>query len=104
MVPPSASTPACRETSNRIARSTLRSEFTFLVSVRVPKASWPIGRSDRLTSQRIEPCSMRTSETPSDSSSSRRWATYARATCGASRPAPSIGLVTISITGTPARL
>ena len=45
---------------------------TFLVSVRVPSPPAPAGARDRFTSQRKEPCSMRTSETPRPSSSSRR--------------------------------
>ena len=104
MVPPSVSTVAWRWISNRAARSTLRSELTFLVSERVPKVSVPCGRSDRLTSQRIWPLSIRASETPRDLISSRSSATYALATSGARSPAPTIGLVTISISGMPARL
>ena len=76
----------------------------FLVSVRVPNSSWPMGRSDRLESTRMEPWSMRASETPSALTRSRSADTYARATSGARSPAPMMGLVTISISGTPARL
>jgi hypothetical protein len=47
---------------------------------------------------------MRTSDTPSARSSSRSWVMYARATFGAAAPVPKTGLVTISISGTPARL
>ena len=104
IVPPEESTAACRWISNRAARSTERSELTFLVSERVPNFSVPLGRSDRFTSQRIWPCSMRASETPSALMSSRSSATYALATSGARSPAPSIGLVTISMSGMPARL
>jgi hypothetical protein len=62
--------PACRMISERTARSTERSELTFLVSVRVPHSS-PGLLSEVLTSQRSEPCSMRTSETPSERMMSR---------------------------------
>ena len=103
--PPAASTAACRPISYRTARSTLRSELTFFVSVRVPSGASPaVGRSDTFASQRSEPCSIRTSETPSARSRSRRVDTYARATSGARSPVPAIGLVTISISGMPARL
>ena len=47
----------------------MRSELTFFVSVRVPHSAAPIALSDVFTSQRSEPCSMRTSETPSARSS-----------------------------------
>ncbi len=104
IVPPAFRTAACRWISNRAARSTLRSELTFFVSLRVPNFVAPLGISDRLTSQRIWPISMRASDTPRARMSSRSSATYARATSGARSPAPSIGLVTISISGMPARL
>ncbi len=104
MVPPSPSTAACRWISKRTERSTLRSEFTFLVSLRVPNASLPCGRRDRFTSQRSCPISILASETPRVLISSRSSATYARATSGARAPAPVIGLVTISMRGMPARL
>ncbi len=64
IVPPDESTAAWRWISKRAARSTERSELTFFVSLRVPNFSVPFGRSDRLTSQRIWPISMRASETP----------------------------------------
>ncbi len=104
IVPPDDSTAACRWISKRAARSTERSELTFLVSLRVPNLSAPFGISDRLTSQRIWPISMRASDTPSARMSSRSSRTYARATSGARSPAPVIGLVTISMSGMPARL
>ena len=62
--PPPSSTSAWRSISERTARSTERSELTFFVSVRVPHSS-PGRFSEVLTSQRSEPCSMRTSLTPS---------------------------------------
>jgi len=86
------------------ARSTLRSEFTFLVSVRSPNSVAPFGISETFASHRSEPCSIRTSETPRLSIRSRRNDTYAFATCGAFAPVPVIGLVTISTSGVPARL
>ena len=109
---PDVSTAACRCTSYRTARSTERSEFTFLVSVRVPNVcrgpsvSSPVSRgaSERFTSQRSEPCSIRTSLTPRPSSRSRSCATYALATSGTISRVPRIGLVTISMSGMPARL
>ena len=78
--------------------------MTFLVSVRVPSPPSPAGASDRFTSARIEPWSIRASETPSATISSRSWATYAFAISGAFSRVPMIGLVTISISGMPARL
>ena len=102
--PPESSTSACRATSERTARSTERSEFTFFVSVRVPSTSEPRGDSDVFTSARSEPSSIRTSETPSERSRSRSSVTYARATSGARNPVPGTGLVTISTSGMPARL
>ena len=95
---------AWRCISKRTARSTDRSEFTFLVSVRIPSPPSPLGDSDRFTSQRSDPCSMRTSLTPRPSNISRSWPTYALATDGALSRVPMIGLVTISMRGMPARL
>ncbi len=57
-----------------------------------------------LTSQRIEPCSIRTSETPRPRITFRSSVTYALATSGASAPRPGTGFVTISTSGMPARL
>ena len=76
--------------------------MTFFVSVRVPSAPEPFGASDRLTSQRIEPWSMRTSETPRDLTRSRSAVTYARASFGARAPVSGIIFVSMSICGTPA--
>ena len=101
--PPASSTPAWRIISLRTARSTLRSELTFFVSVRVPHGS-PGRFSDVFTSHRSEPCSIRTSETPSVRITSRSSVTYARATSGASAPVPGTGFVTTSTSGMPARL
>ena len=69
--PPESSTAACRSISYRTARSTERSELTFLVSVRVPHSAAPRGAIEVFTSQRSEPSSIRTSETPSERSRSR---------------------------------
>ena len=102
--PPRSSRSACRPISYRIARSTERSELTFFVSLRVPRIPEPAGESETLTSQRSEPCSIRTSLTPSERSSSRSSVTYARPTSGARAPVPKTGLVTISTSGMPARL
>jgi hypothetical protein len=78
--------------------------LTFLVSVRMPNSTDPFGISDTFASHRNDPWSIRTSDTPSVRSRSRSAVTYARATSGARAPVPTIGLVTISISGTPARL
>ena len=47
---------------------------------------------------------MRASEMPSESAMSRIVETYVLASSGASASAPKIGFVTISTSGTPARL
>lgn len=47
---------------------------------------------------------MRTSDTPSERTSSRSSVAYARATSGARSPVAAMGLVTISTSGMPARL
>ena len=78
--------------------------MTFFVSVRVPNSVASLAISDTFASQRSEPWSIRTSDTSSARSRSRSAVTYARATSGARAPVPAIGLVTISISGTPARL
>ena len=64
----------------------------------------PISEIDVFTSQRIEPSSIRTSETSSVRSTSRSSVTYALATSGARNLVPGTGLVTISTSGMPARL
>ena len=102
--PPASNTAACRSISKCTARSTERSELTFLVSVRVPHWLAPRGASEVFTSQRSEPSSIRTSETPRERSRSRSSVTYSRAATGASSPVPVTGLVTISTSGMPARL
>lgn len=87
-----------------IARSTERNEFTFFVSVRVPSDEDPDGFSETFASHRSDPWSIRTSDTSSASSRSRNMLTYARATAAAFAGGTSIVLVTISISGIPARL
>ena len=47
-----------------MACMTKRTEFTFLVSVRVRRSVSPTFRTDTLTSQRMEPCSMLPSQVP----------------------------------------
>ena len=69
--PPASSTAACRSISNSTARWTERSELTFLVSVRVPHWLDPRGESETFTSQRSDPSSIRTSETPRERTRSR---------------------------------
>jgi hypothetical protein len=70
MEPPASRIPFWRTISDCTARSTDRNELTFLVSVRVPHGS-PGRFSDVLTSQRSDPCSIRTSETSSERIRSR---------------------------------
>ena len=79
-------------------------ELTFFVSVRVPSFSCPRGRSETFASQRRFPRSSLASEMPSARTMSRIVATYAFASAGAECSAPKIGFVTISTSGTPARL
>lgn len=81
-----------------------RNELTFLVSERVPNGSDGSRRSETFTSARILPCSMRACEMLSARTMSRIARMYAPAISGARSPAPSIGFVTISMSGTPARL
>ena len=71
--PPESSTSACRATSERTARSTERSEFTFLVSVRVPQHVRP--------ARARSTCSRRSAASPPPSARRRRRA------CGARRAA-----------------
>jgi hypothetical protein len=62
-------------------------------------------RAERdVASQRTLPRSIFASDTPRFLTISRTAATYALASSGARLPAPSIGLVTISTSGTPERL
>ena len=83
-----------------MARSTLRNEFMFLTSTRVPKASVPTGRSDTFASTRIWPFSIAASEAPMVTSSSRSSSAYRRA-CSA---VLTTGSVTISMSAVPERL
>ena len=62
-LPPDSITATWRAISWSIARATLRNEFRFLISARVPKASFPRRRTETLASQRSEPSSMLQSET-----------------------------------------
>ena len=72
----------------------------FFSSVFVPSSSLPVGRTDTFASQRSEPSSMFTSETPSWRSVSRSSVSHSRA-CSAERTS---GSVTISTSGVPPRL
>ncbi len=72
----------------------------FFTSTLVPSVSVPTGRIDTFASTRIEPSSIFTSETPIDWRMPRSSLTYARA-CSALRMS---GWLTISMSGTPARL
>ena len=67
--PPSSSTRAWRSISVRIASSTKRKEFKFLISFRIPSSWAPFFRSDTLASQRKWPFSM----SPSETSTSGLW-------------------------------
>ena len=72
----------------------------FFSSVLVPSSSEPLGRIDTLASQRSEPSSMFTSETPSWRSVTRSRRSHSEA-CWALRTS---GSVTISTSGVPQRL
>ena len=72
----------------------------FLISTLVPSGSVPTGRIDTFASTRIDPSSIFTSETPIAWRTPRSSPTYARA-WSALRMS---GLLTISMSGTPARL
>ena len=89
-----------RATSASIPRSRKRKEFMFLSSVLVPSSSLPSGRMDTLASQRSDPSSMFTSETPSWRSVTRSSRSHSEA-CWAERTS---GSVTISTSGVPPRL
>ncbi len=66
----------------------MRNEFTFLVSVRVPQTGGPFGISETFASQRSDPCSIRTSETPSALHNLTKRLHVGRPTSGASAPVP----------------
>ena len=63
-MPPDSSRAIWRAASYSIARPSERSEFRFLISQRVPKASVPAGRTETLASTRMDPSSIRPSEAP----------------------------------------
>ncbi len=77
-----------------------RKEFMFLSSVLMPSSLEPTGRSEMLASQRSEPSSMLTSDTPSWRSVLRSSFSHSLA-CSAERTS---GSVTISASGVPPRL
>ena len=77
-----------------------RKEFMFFSSVFVPSSLVPAGRSEMLASQRSEPSSMFTSETPSWRIVVRNSRSHSPA-CSAERRS---GSVTISASGVPPRL
>ena len=79
---------------------TKRKEFMFLSSVLVPSSSLPAGRMETLASQRSDPSSMFTSDTPSWRSVTRSSVSHSRA-CSAERMS---GSETISASGVPPRL
>ena len=83
-----------------MARTSDRSEFTFLISHRVRSSSEPSGRTEMLASTRSEPSSIFPSLTPQATRIARSSDTYSRA-CSAER---TCGRDTISSNGTPARL
>ena len=72
----------------------------FFISVRVPNSAAPFGRTDRLTSARMEPSSILQSEMPRYSKVDLSLFRYAM-TSSVSRKS---GSETISISGTPQRL
>ena len=75
-------------------------EFMFLISVRVPNASLPCGRTEMFTSQRMEPSCILQSEMPTQRMTCCRRSTYSFA----SSIERISGSETISISGTPPRL
>ena len=75
-------------------------ELRFFISVRTPSASLPTGRTETLTSARMDPSCILQSETPRKSSSVRSRSRKS----AASSPERKSGSVTISISGTPQRL
>ncbi len=89
-----------RSTSKASARSRERKLLRFFTSTLVPKADEPAGRTLTLPSIRMLPASMSALLAPMARSSSRSVSPYARACAGERRS----GSVTISISGTPARL
>ncbi len=101
----SISSPACRIAVWRAISAlmpciTKRNEFMFLSSVFVPRPVEPTGRMETLASQRSEPSSMLTSETPN-------WRRVSRSSCSQSRACSAewmSGSVTISASGVPPRL
>ena len=92
--------PFWRSISASIPRSRKRNEFMFFSSVLVPSSVEPAGRIETLASQRSEPSSMFTSETPSARSVARSSA----ATRAPARRERRSGSVTISTSGVPPRL
>ncbi len=88
-----------RSASYSIARPTERTELTFLISHRVPNGS-PGRRTDTLASTRIDPSSILASEAPTARRMARSSVTYWRA----SSAVRMSGRLTISTSGTPARL
>ena len=97
---PASSSAVWRSISALMPCITKRNEFMFLSSVLVPSSSLPLGRMETLASQRSEPSSMFTSETPSWRSVTRSSVSHSRACSAECRS----GSVTISHSGVPARL
>ena len=99
-VPPALTISSWRAISAFTPRSRKRKEFMFFSSVLVPSVASPAGRMDTLASQRSDPSSMFTSETPSWRSVTRSRRSHSAA-CAAERTS---GSVTISTSGVPPRL
>ena len=98
---PASSTAACRSISYRTARSTERSELTFLVSVRVPHRPSPAGPAtcSRRSAASLPPSGRRTrrGRAAGPAVRSRRRGPPP----GPARRCPATGLVTISTSGMP---
>src|SRR5690554_1865308 len=99
MLPPSSRMSICRSTSWAMACSMNRKEFRFLVSVRVPRVSEPLGFREMLTSKRMEPWDISPSQMPREVTMLCSF--LAKAT--ASSAVFMSGSVTTSISGVPAR-
>ena len=99
-VSPASSSAVWRSISALMPCITKRNEFMFLSSVFVPSSSEPLGRMETLASQRSDPSSMFTSETPSWRSVTRSSVSHSRASSAERRS----GSETISASGVPARL
>ena len=89
-----------RAVSYSMARLMAAIEAMFFISVRTPSSVLPAGRTDKFTSARIVPFSMRAPDTFANRSKLRRRSRYATTSSALRRS----GWLTISISGTLVRL